>query len=121
MKPANGRPGDAIITVEALDKHYGDFQALADINMEVRRSEVVCVIGPSGSGKSTLLRCLNFLEVYESGEVRMEGQLIGWEEGNATPRKLLAAAKLRDQRKNIGMVFQQFNLWPHVTALQNVA
>jgi polar amino acid transport system ATP-binding protein len=120
-KSAKGRTGDAIITVEALSKSYGDFQALADITMEVRHSEVVCVIGPSGSGKSTLLRCLNFLEVYESGEVRMEGQLIGWEEGKATPRKQLSAAKLRDQRKNIGMVFQQFNLWPHFTALQNVA
>jgi polar amino acid transport system ATP-binding protein len=118
---ANGQTGDAIITVEALNKFYGDFQALADITMEVRRSEVVCVIGPSGSGKSTLLRCLNFLEAYESGEVRMEGHLIGWKEGGAPPRKLLAAAKLRDQRKNIGMVFQQFNLWPHFTALQNVA
>jgi len=112
---------DAIITVSGLGKRYGDFQALSDITMDVRRSEVVCVIGPSGSGKSTLLRCLNFLEVYDPGEVRMDGELIGWEEGGANPRKALSGAKLRGQRKNIGMVFQQFNLWPHFTALQNVA
>jgi len=118
---ADHQPDDTIITVKTLGKYYGAFQALADITMDVYRSEVVCVIGPSGSGKSTLLRCLNFLEAYDSGEVRMEGQLIGWEEGNATPRKLRSAAKLRDQRKNIGMVFQQFNLWPHFSALQNVA
>ena len=120
-KTANGKSSDAIITVKGVGKRFGEFQALTDITMEVRRSEVVCVIGPSGSGKSTLLRCLNFLEVYDPGEVRMEGQLIGWEEGDQRPRTLLSAAKLRDQRKNIGMVFQQFNLWPHFTALQNVA
>ncbi len=118
---AKAKTDDAIITIQGVSKRYGDFQALTDITMEVRRSEVVCVIGPSGSGKSTLLRCINFLEAYDPGEVRMEGQLIGWEEGDARPRKLLSAARLRDQRKNIGMVFQQFNLWPHFTALQNVA
>ena len=116
-KPAS----DAIITIEGLGKRYGDFQALTDITMQVHRSEVVCVIGPSGSGKSTLLRCVNFLEVYDPGEVRMDGELIGWEDGSANPRKALSGARLRDQRKNIGMVFQQFNLWPHFTALQNVA
>jgi polar amino acid transport system ATP-binding protein len=112
---------DAIITVRNMSKFYGDFEALHDITLDVRRSEVLCLIGPSGSGKSTLLRCLNFLEAYDAGEVRMEGQLIGWQDNGATPRKPLAASELRAQRRQIGMVFQQFNLWPHYTALQNVA
>ncbi len=109
-----------IITVRGMSKFFGEFQALADITLDVRRSEVLCLIGPSGSGKSTLLRCLNFLEPYDAGEVRMEGRLIGWQEG-VVPRRPLPAANLREQRRQIGMVFQQFNLWPHFTALQNVA
>ncbi|NCM96363.1 MAG: amino acid ABC transporter ATP-binding protein, partial [Rhodobacterales bacterium] len=109
-----------IITVRGMSKFFGEFQALADITLDVRRSEVLCLIGPSGSGKSTLLRCLNFLEPYDAGEVRMEGRLIGWQEG-VVPRRPLPASTLREQRRQIGMVFQQFNLWPHFTALQNVA
>ncbi len=97
-----------------MSKHFGDFEALRDIDLDIRRSEVLCLIGPSGSGKSTLLRCINFLEPYDQGEVRMEGQLIGWQEGSK-PRRPLPEAKLRDQRRHIGMVFQQFNLWPHFT------
>jgi polar amino acid transport system ATP-binding protein len=112
---------DSVITVRNLSKHFGSFHALKDISLDVRRSEALCLIGPSGSGKSTLLRCLNFLEQYDGGEVRMEGKLIGWRDSGATPRKALPSAALRDQRKHIGMVFQQFNLWPHFTALQNVA
>jgi polar amino acid transport system ATP-binding protein len=111
---------DPIITVRNMSKHYGDFEALRDIDLDIHRSEVLCLIGPSGSGKSTLLRCLNFLEQYDRGEVRMEGQLIGWQDGS-DPRKPLPRAKLREQRRHIGMVFQQFNLWPHFTAIQNVA
>jgi len=116
-----GRSTDAIITVRNVDKFFGTFQALADISLDVYRSQVLCLIGPSGSGKSTLLRCMNFLEPYDAGEIRMDGELIGWVDDGATPRRALPAARLRDQRKHIGMVFQQFNLWPHFTALQNVA
>ena len=110
---------EAIITVRDMSKMFGDFEALRDINLDIRRSEVLCLIGPSGSGKSTLLRCLNFLEAYDIGEVRMDGQLIGWQEGGE--RKPLPMAALRKQRQHIGMVFQQFNLWPHLTAIENVA
>jgi polar amino acid transport system ATP-binding protein len=121
MEMSVGRGMDeAIITVRGMSKRFGDFTALSDIDLDIRRSEVLCLIGPSGSGKSTLLRCLNFLEPYDAGEVRMEGQLIGWQEGTA-PRRPLPAAKLREQRRHIGMVFQQFNLWPHFTAIENVA
>lgn len=112
---------DSIITVRGLGKYFDNFKALTDIDLDVQRSEVLCLIGPSGSGKSTLLRCLNFLEAYEEGEVRLDGELIGWKEDGATPRKTLAKETLRNQRQNIGMVFQHFHLWPHMSALDNVA
>ncbi len=117
-----GQPaGDPILTVRGLSKNFGDFAALRGIDLDVNRNEVLCLIGPSGSGKSTLLRCLNFLEPYDQGEVRLDGQLIGWREGAASPRRKVGEGAMRRQRQGIGMVFQQFNLWPHMTALQNVA
>lgn len=112
---------EAIISVRNMSKYFDDFEALRDISLDVNRSEVLCLIGPSGSGKSTLLRCLNFLEAYDSGEVRLEGELIGWQEGAVASRKPVSNGTLRTQRQHIGMVFQQFNLWPHMTALENVA
>jgi len=112
---------DTIITVRNVDKFFGSFQALSGISLDVHRHEVLCLIGPSGSGKSTLLRCMNFLEPYDQGEIRLDGELIGWAGDGKPPRHPLPAARLREQRRQIGMVFQQFNLWPHLTALQNVA
>ena len=114
-------PSEPIITVRGMSKYFDDFEALRDVSLDINRSEVLCLIGPSGSGKSTLLRCLNFLEAYDGGEVRLEGELIGWQDGVSNPRKPVGAKTLRDQRQHIGMVFQQFNLWPHLTALENVA
>ena len=105
------------VEITAVNKFYGPFQALKDITLSVPPGKVTCLIGPSGSGKSTLLRCINFLEEYDSGEIRIDGQLIGYE----TPGRRMSARKLRQMRRSIGMVFQQFNLWPHMTALQNVA
>lgn len=110
-----------IIQVRGLSKYFDDFEALRDVTLDINRSEVLCLIGPSGSGKSTLLRCLNFLEQYDGGEVLLEGELIGWKSATGNPRKPLGSEALRRQRQNIGMVFQQFNLWPHLTALENVA
>ena len=112
---------DTIITLRNVDKFFGPFQALKDISFDVQRHEVLCLIGPSGSGKSTALRCMNFLEPYDKGEIRLEGELIGWADDGKAPRRALPGAKLREQRRHIGMVFQQFNLWPHLTSLQNVA
>ena len=110
-----------IITVRNVSKFFDSFQALNDISIDVNQHEVLCLIGPSGSGKSTLLRCMNFLERYDQGEIRLNGELIGWADAGSTPRRPLAASKLREQRRHIGMVFQQFNLWPHLTARGNVA
>ena len=112
---------EPLISVRGVCKSFKDFEALHGISLDIARREVLCIIGPSGSGKSTLLRCLNFLEAYEKGEVRLEGELIGWREGEARPRKPVSSGALRRQRRHIGMVFQQFNLWPHLTALENVA
>jgi polar amino acid transport system ATP-binding protein len=101
--------GDVIIQMEGVDKFFGDFQALKDINMAVGRREVVVVIGPSGSGKSTLIRCINGLNNIQKGSIKVEGQ-----EVNDPKLDVLTL------RKKVGIVFQQYNLFPHRTALQNV-
>jgi polar amino acid transport system ATP-binding protein len=80
----------------------------------------VCIVGPSGSGKSTLLRCLVFLEDYSQGEILIEGQLLGYVAGPGGSRRRASERQIARVRRNLGMVFQQFNLWPHMTALGNV-
>jgi polar amino acid transport system ATP-binding protein len=109
-----------MIELARVSKSFGAHQVLRDADLSVGRSEVVCLIGPSGSGKSTLLRCVNFLEPYDSGDLRIDGRLIGYEDVSGT-RRLMAPRALREMRREIGMVFQHFNLWPHMTALSNVA
>ena len=110
-----------MIELAAVSKSFGANQVLRSVDLTVERSEVVCLIGPSGSGKSTLLRCVNFLEPYDAGEVRIDGRLIGYEDAADGARRPMSGRKLRDMRREIGMVFQHFNLWPHMTALGNVA
>ncbi len=106
------------VEIRKVNKFYGQFHALKDIDLSIPPGKVTCLIGPSGSGKSSLLRCINFLEEYDSGEVLIDGQLIGYE----TPGgRRMAPRRLRQMRSTIGMVFQQFNLWPHMTAQENVA
>jgi polar amino acid transport system ATP-binding protein len=100
---------DNIIVVKDLHKHFGDVQALNGVSLTVERGSVVVVIGPSGSGKSTLLRCINHLETPTSGEVWIDGEHL------TTNAKQLNAV-----RAEIGMVFQLFNLFPHLTVLKNV-
>ncbi len=107
------------IEVRGLAKRFGDVEVLRGIDLQVQPSEVVCVIGPSGSGKSTLLRCIAFLEIYDEGEVRIEGRLLGYREGDG-PRRLSGEREINEVRACLGMVFQHFNLWPHMTALGNV-
>jgi len=105
------------VEIRKVNKHYGSFHALKDVDLSIPPGKVTCLIGPSGSGKSTLLRCVNFLEEYDSGEVRIDGTMIGYE----APGRKMSGRKLREMRRSIGMVFQQFNLWPHMTAKENVA
>ncbi|MBP0593709.1 amino acid ABC transporter ATP-binding protein [Paraburkholderia sp. LEh10] len=108
-----------LIEVRDLRKRFGDVEVLRGVDLDIRRSEVVCIIGPSGSGKSTLLRCLAALETYDQGDVRIEGELLGYSERNGK-RVRASQGEINRVRRNVGMVFQQFNLWPHMTALGNV-
>jgi polar amino acid transport system ATP-binding protein len=107
--------GEAVVRVEDLHKTFGHLEVLKGINMEVDRGEVVVIFGRSGSGKSTLLRCINFLEDPTSGSIEVAG--IRLEGGHRTRHK---REQIRQLRIRAGMVFQQFNLFPHMTALKNV-
>ena len=104
-----------MIDIEDLTKHFGAVRALDGVSLSVAAGEVVCLIGPSGSGKSTLLRCINFLEEPTSGVVRVGGRRVGWD-----GERRAGASELARTRAEIGMVFQHFNLWPHMVALENV-
>jgi polar amino acid transport system ATP-binding protein len=114
-------PGDqrTIVSLSKVGKSFGALRVLKGIDLQVQRSEVVCLIGPSGSGKSTLLRSMAFLEEYDEGEIRIEGQLLGWQDTDKGRRRA-PQSQINQVRRNVGMVFQQFNLWPHMTALGNV-
>jgi general L-amino acid transport system ATP-binding protein len=101
--------GEAIIELEGVDKFFGDFQALKDIDMKVGQQEVVVVLGPSGGGKSTLIRCINRLEKHDSGRIVVDGIELTDDLRN-----------IQEVRRETGMVFQQFNLFPHLTVLDNV-
>jgi polar amino acid transport system ATP-binding protein len=110
----------AMIEIRELSKSFGALDVLKGINFTVDKGEVVVVLGPSGSGKSTMLRCINLLEDYQGGEIRIEGEMIGYRidrDGRRRRRSEAENAKLRAQ---VGMVFQSFNLFPHRTALQNI-
>ena len=101
-------PADAMIAMAHVEKWYGSFQALTDINLTVRKGERIVLCGPSGSGKSTLIRCINRLETYQKGEIRVGGTTLG-DDGRT----------IDAVRREVGMVFQHFNLFPHMTVLQN--
>ncbi|WP_432488806.1 MULTISPECIES: amino acid ABC transporter ATP-binding protein [Kineococcus] len=109
-----------MITIDAVDKYYGHTQVLHAVDLEVAEGETLCIIGPSGSGKSTLLRCINHLEEIGAGRIRVGGQLIGYREHRGRLHELRESEACQ-QRVEIGMVFQHFNLFPHMSALDNVA
>lgn len=111
--------GELMVDARSVKKKYGSNEVLAGVTLSVEQGEVLCIIGPSGSGKSTFLRCLNHLESINGGRIYVNGELMGYRQvGN-----VLYEMKPKDiarQRQAIGMVFQRFNLFPHLTALQNI-
>lgn len=110
---------DRIVRLEGIHKFFGPVHALRGVDLEVGRGEVCVAIGPSGSGKSTLLRCINQLETVSAGRVYVDGELQGYTERSGGFHPLLPA-RIAAQRRRTGMVFQRFNLFPHMTALQNI-
>jgi polar amino acid transport system ATP-binding protein len=109
-----------MVKAEGVHKRFGRLEVLKGINLEVKRGEVMCLLGPSGSGKSTFLRCINHLEKINSGRLSVDGELVGYRESGGKLHEL-PDDEISQKRSEIGMVFQQFNLFPHMTALQNVA
>ena len=100
---------EAMVVIENVSKHFGHVRAVNNVSLKIKSGEVVVIIGPSGSGKSTLLRCINFLEIPTDGDI--------WVDGIHLSKK---TKNINAVRREVGMVFQQFNLFPHLTALQNI-
>ncbi|MGO7907758.1 amino acid ABC transporter ATP-binding protein [Rhizobium leguminosarum] len=107
---------NALLSVAGLRKSYGPVEVLKGIDFDVAPGEKIALIGPSGSGKSTCLRCMNFLEKPSAGEIRLDGERIGTRNG-----RIMSDRQLAPQRAEMGMVFQLFNLWPHLSVTENVA
>jgi polar amino acid transport system ATP-binding protein len=108
-----------IVCAEDVVKRFGRLEVLSGVALDVRPGETVCIIGPSGSGKTTFIRCINHLEKIDGGRIEVNGKLIGYREKNG---KLVEDSEdsIASQRCEIGMVFQRFNLFPHMTALENI-
>lgn len=111
---------NALISAVNVHKHFGELQVLRGVNLEVHAGEVMALIGPSGSGKSTFLRCLNFLEEHDDGEIKFDGSSVGFETLPDGRRKRLPERRTSKVRAEMTMVFQNFNLFPHKTVLENV-
>lgn len=111
----------ALIQIRGVHKFFGDLHVLRGIDLDIANGEVCVIMGPSGSGKSTLLRCLNQLETISAGEIFIDGELLGYRKDPSTGVLYdLTDKQIASQRSQIGMVFQRFNLFPHMTALENV-
>ena len=113
-------PGSGpMVQAEAVHKRFGPLEVLRGIDLEVKRGAVMCIIGPSGSGKSTFLRCINHLEKIDAGKLSVDGELVGYRRAGNKLHELREREVAR-KRAEIGMVFQRFNLFPHMTAVENV-
>ena len=110
---------DILVKAIEVTKHFGSFRALDAVSLDVARGEVCCIIGPSGSGKSTLLRCINLLDRMDSGAIWVKDELIGYRRDGDELHEV-SDKDIARQRRRIGMVFQRFNLFPHMTALENI-
>ena len=110
---------EALLKFDKVSKSYGNLQVFSDISLEVNEGEVVSIIGSSGSGKTTLLRCINLLEPFQAGRIILDGEEIGYREVNGKRRRV-SEREIARQRAMTGMVFQQFNLFPHMSAKKNV-
>ena len=115
-EPSRSEP---MVSAVGIHKSFGHVEVLRGVDLTVMPGEVACVIGPSGSGKSTFLRCINHLETIDAGSMTVDGELIGYRRRGDKLYELRESEVAR-QRRDIGMVFQRFNLFPHMTALQNV-
>src|SRR3984893_8604572 len=113
---------DTVIRIRNLHKRFGDLHVVKGVDLEVTRGERIAIIGASGSGKSTILRCLNFMEMPSDGTIELDGKVLGAEGGGSAGRgqRSYSETELCEVRTRVGMVFQQFNLFPHMTVLENV-
>ena len=111
---------EPVVSIRSLEKSFGDHQVLLGVDLDVHRGEVVTIIGPSGGGKTTLLRCINLLELYDAGSIRIDGTEVGYRTSEGGTRTRRSERELAPIRAQTGMVFQLFYLFPHLTALENV-
>jgi len=118
-EPQAAVAGGPMVRAEGIHKFFGRLHVLQGVDLEVESGEVMCVIGPSGSGKSTFLRCINHLEKIDSGRLWVDGHLVGYRQRGEKLHEM-REKEVAAQRRDIGMVFQRFNLFPHMTALENI-
>ena len=120
MSASSGGSGDVVVRIVDLHKYFGDLEVLKGVSLEVHQGDVLTMLGASGSGKTTLLRCINLLEEPTSGEIFIGGSPMGFHVDANGRRRHAPQREINAMRMDIGMVFQQFNLWPHMTAFENI-
>jgi polar amino acid transport system ATP-binding protein len=119
VSPPDAPAGRPMVLAENVHKSFGHLEVLRGIDLKVDPGEVMCILGPSGSGKSTFLRCINHLEKLNAGKLWVDGKLVGYRERGGKLYEM-SERHIAEQRRDIGMVFQRFNLFPHMTVLENV-